>query len=137
MSNAYSPAKLKVALFYDQKGDMDDIIEDALQGLDRCRMHVPTWALDVLKPLLPSIFDHLIRNNPHLSKFRPKLYRALGKCKGTTEVILALQSLDTNDEVPYSHIPKCLTSLIDSIPPHVPDVVSSKFEHLQILGGSC
>lgn len=135
MSNGNSPTKLKVALFYNQQGDKGDVIEDALRRFDGYRMHVPTWTLSLLKPMVSSIVGQVIGNNPYLADSRSQLCEALKKCSSVTEVVLAVQSLDTNSGNSNSSIiPRSLESLIRNIPPNIPDVVTSKFNNLTDQG---
>ncbi|KAI1458771.1 ankyrin repeat-containing domain protein [Annulohypoxylon moriforme] len=131
VSNDNSPTKLKVVLFYDlTENGGDSILENVLQKCEK----VPVITRNMHKLLVASIIDQVTSSKPYLSDLRSQLSDTLEKCKNTTEMLLAVQSLDTSspDPAPLTH--KFLESLIRNPQPSISDAISSKFEHLPEWG---
>ncbi|XXH01220.1 hypothetical protein Hte_007574 [Hypoxylon texense] len=131
VSDASSPTKLKVALFYDwQEFEGDSALENILRGFnDNNRMYGPVLTMDMHKPLVAPIVDRIIIDRPYLSDLKSQLFEALERCKNTTEVLLAIQYLGTINAGQSLRTLKSLESLINKPQFPVIDVIDATFKH--------
>ncbi|UKZ51346.1 hypothetical protein TrVGV298_005105 [Trichoderma virens] len=144
--NGGSLAKLKVAIFYNVQAGSGNDIEERVKAIDQFGLCKPLAAppedqaisstlghdltLDMFKPLAAPVADQAISSSPYLSDLRQDLIATLEKCKNTTEMLLIVQSLVTDNLKAVPHTPKTLKALISSSQIVLSDVVSDTFKSL-------
>ncbi|KAK3368170.1 hypothetical protein B0H63DRAFT_71625 [Podospora didyma] len=86
------------------------------------------------KPLADCLVAEIIRERLYLSVLRQQLHGALQRCKHTTEMFLVIRSLDTSSASGKLRTFKLVESLVENLPPRIPDITSSTFEPLPEWG---
>jgi len=89
--NKDSLTTLKVALFYQQRRDIQDLL---LSSDEQTILPGPVLTTDTLVPMVAALATVAVSKRPHLCEMEEKLVSSLGNCKYTTEMLLAIHSLD-------------------------------------------
>lgn len=121
--------KLKIALFYQER---DEII-DSLASLSKYTVPGPDLAKgSLVKPLVQSLADYVVKRRPHLSPLRGEILGSLVRCKDLSQLALTLHSLRNLTTNPCSI--GSARSVTGNLPPTIQEAVSSRFRVLQDWG---
>jgi ankyrin repeat protein len=130
VSNESLLSKLKVALFYTLPTTDVHSIEGMLQSLGKRLMYGPVLTTDTLKLSTATLSDRVVTDRPYLLDLNLKVAEVLNNCKNTTELLVAVQSLDTRQAGAGPRTLESLELLLSNPQPPLSDVIRSVFEDL-------
>lgn len=120
-----SPAKLKVAVFYQERPD----IQGALEKFAEFRGNEPILMKGSLRFSVDALTTRVIGEYPYLLPLKSRIAEILEACRDSTELLLAVYSLGSSNGSPHSL--KSILALTKTLPQTTADVVSTQFRALK------
>ena len=124
--NTNAITTLKAAIFYQDRPDIQLFLEP--DGL--ICVPGPTLSTDTPKPMATSLAARAIAERPYFAEMEPLIAKALEKCKYTTEMSLAIHSLDNINTDGAPRTLKSLELAVKNMRTNLPDVISSCYKNL-------